>query len=67
MHAIHHNLFPDMKDSMHLTAAAAYGGADHGFMLLRIEHFDAHVDDISRREVLAFSFDMISFKWHYDT
>ena len=43
-----------MKDGMHRKATTAGGGVDHGFMLLGVEHLDAHIDHVAGGEVLPF-------------
>ena len=43
-----------MKDAVNRKAATSCGGVHQRFMLLRVEHLDAHVDHVARGEVLAF-------------
>lgn len=49
-----HNLLPDMEDAMNGETATACSSIDQSFVLLRVHHLHAHVDDVAWREVLTF-------------
>lgn len=46
------HLPPDVEDGVDGEARRAGGGVDHCFRRLGVEHADAHVDDVARREIL---------------
>lgn len=43
-----------MEDGMHRKAGRTSRRVNHRLERLRVEHTHAHVDDITRREILAF-------------
>ena len=48
------HLAPHMEDGMHREAGRTRRCVNHRLERLRVEHTHAHVDDITRREILAF-------------
>jgi len=41
-----------MKDRMDGKATGTGGGVNHGFVNVRVEHLDAHIDNMARSEIL---------------
>ena len=48
------DLSPDVKYAVNRKAGTAGRRVDHKFIFFRIEHFNAHIDNVSRRKILSF-------------